>query len=207
MRAKSSRHEHRVPLLGLFTSSLVSLHPWSGDGVLPKPLAYPGDEVVSQVGFPCGSGGKEFTCNVGDLGSVPGLGRFRWRRERLPTSVFWPGELHGLYSPWGRKESDPTFTSDFPAQSPVNCQCWRRLLRIPWATRRSNQSLLKKVKVAQSNSLRPYGLYSPCNSPGQNTGVGSLSLLQGFVPTQGSSPGLLHCRQLLYPLSHKGSPR
>ena len=75
--------------------------------------------------------------------------------------------------------------------------CWRRLLRIPWATRRSNQSLLKKVKVAQSNSLRPYGLYSPCNSPGQNTGVGSLSLLQGFVPTQGSSPGLLHCRQIL----------
>ena len=33
-----------------------------------------------------------------------------WRRERLPIPVFWPGELHGLYSPWGRKESD-TFTS------------------------------------------------------------------------------------------------
>ena len=32
------------------------------------------------------------------------------RRERLLTSVFWPGELHGLYSPWGRKESDATFT-------------------------------------------------------------------------------------------------
>ena len=46
MRGKSSRHEHKVPLLGLFTSSLVSLYLWSGDGVLPKPLAYPGDEVV-----------------------------------------------------------------------------------------------------------------------------------------------------------------
>ena len=42
---------------------------------------------------------------------------------------------------------------------------------------------------------------------GQNTGVGSLSLLQGIFPTQGSNPGLLHCRQILYQLSHKGSPR
>ena len=31
-----------------------------------------------------------------------------WRRERLPTPVFWPGEFHRLYSPWGRKESDMT---------------------------------------------------------------------------------------------------
>ena len=56
-----------------------------------------------------------------------------------------------------------------------------------------------------SNSLRPYGLYSPWNSPGQNTGVGSLSLLQGIFPTQGSNPGFPHCRQILYQLSHKGS--
>ena len=40
-----------------------------------------------------------------------------------------------------------------------------------------------------------------------NTGVGSLSLLQGIFPTQGSNPGLLHCGQILYQLSHKGSPR
>ena len=59
-------------------------------------------------GFPCGSTGKESACNAGDLGSVPGLGRFPWGRERLPTPVFWPGEFHGLYSPWGRKESDTT---------------------------------------------------------------------------------------------------
>ena len=43
------------------------------------------------------------------------------------------------------------------------------------------------------------------NSTGQNTG--SLSLLQGIFPTWGSYPGLLHCRAILYPLSHKGSPR
>ena len=56
-----------------------------------------------------------------------------------------------------------------------------------------------------SDSLRSHGLYSPWNSPGQNTGVGSLSLLQGIFPTQGSNPGLPHCRHILYQLSHQGS--
>jgi len=46
----------------------------------------------------------------------------------------------------------------------------------------------------------------PMDYTGQNTGVGSLSLLQGIFPTQGSNPGLSHCRQILYQLSHKGSP-
>ena len=54
-----------------------------------------------------------------------------------------------------------------------------------------------------SDSLQPHGLYSPWNSPDQNTGVGSLSLLQEIFPTQGSNPGLLHCRQILYQLSHR----
>ena len=56
-----------------------------------------------------------------------------------------------------------------------------------------------------SNSLQPRGLCSPWNSPGQNTGMGSQSLLQGIFPTQGSNPGLQHCRQILYQLSHEGS--
>ena len=56
-----------------------------------------------------------------------------------------------------------------------------------------------------SNSLWPDGLYSPWNSPCQNTGMGSLSHLQGIFLTQGSNPGLLHCRPILYQLSHKGS--
>ena len=56
-------------------------------------------------------------------------------------------------------------------------------------------------------SLRPHGLYSSWNSPGQNTGVGSLSLFQGIFPTQVLDPGLLQCRWILYQLSHKGSSR
>ena len=53
-----------------------------------------------------------------------------------------------------------------------------------------------------SESLQPHGLYRPWNSPGQNIGVGSISLLQGIFPTQGLDPGLPHCRQILYQLSH-----
>ena len=58
-----------------------------------------------------------------------------------------------------------------------------------------------------SHSLQPHGLYTPWNSPGRNTGLNSLSLLQGLFPTQGLNPDLPHCRQILYQLSHKGTPR
>ena len=57
-----------------------------------------------------------------------------------------------------------------------------------------------------SDSLRPCALYSPWNSPDLNTGLGSLSLLQGIFLTQEPNQGLLHCRQILYQLSHQGSP-
>ena len=63
-----------------------------------------------------------------------------------------------------------------------------------------------------SNSLRPHGLYPTtllclCDFPGKSTGVGCHFLLQGIFPTQGSNPGLPHCRQMLYHLSHQGSNR
>ena len=57
-----------------------------------------------------------------------------------------------------------------------------------------------------SDSQRPHGLNSPWNSPGKNTGVGNLSLLQGIFPTEGWNSPLPHCRQILYQVSHKGSP-
>ena len=58
-----------------------------------------------------------------------------------------------------------------------------------------------------SNFLQPHGLYSPWNFPGQITGVGSGSLLQGIFPTQGLNPGVLHFGWILYQLSHQGKPR
>ena len=51
-------------------------------------------------------------------------------------------------------------------------------------------ALVSASRSVVSDSLRPHGLYSPWSSPGQNTGVGSLSLLQGIFPTQRSNPGL-----------------
>ena len=73
-----------------------------------------------------------------------------------------------------------------------------------------NQEKVKKVKVTQSCLT----LCNPMNCtqsmefsrPEYWSGY-SLSLLQGIIPTQGSNPGLLHCRQILYQLGHKGSPR
>ena len=49
------------------------------------------------MGFPHSSVGKESTCNAGDPQFDPWVGKIPWRRERLPTPVFWPGEFHGLY--------------------------------------------------------------------------------------------------------------
>ena len=59
------------------------------------------------MGFPGGSAGKESAHNAGDLGSIPGLGRSLGEGKGY-TPVFWPGEFHGLYSPWGCRESDTT---------------------------------------------------------------------------------------------------
>ena len=57
----------------------------------------------------------------------------------------------------------------------------------------------KEVEVTQScrTFCDSHGFYNPWNFPGQNTGVGSLSLLQGTFPTQGSNPGILHRRRIL----------
>ena len=62
-------------------------------------------------------------------------------------------------------------------------------------------------RSVMSDSLWPHGLYSPWNSPGQNTGEGSHSLLQGIFPTQGLNPDLLHWRWILYQWSQQQSPR
>ena len=69
---------------------------------------------------------------------------------------------------------------------------------------------LKWSRSVVSDFLRPHELQSPrllrrWDFPGKSTGVGCHFLLQGIFPTRGLNPGLLHCRQTLYPLSHEGS--
>ena len=76
-----------------------------------------------------------------------------------------------------------------------------------WAAREALICIKWKWSVAQlCPTLWPHELSSLWNSPGQNTGVGSLSLLQQIFPTQGSNPGLPHCRWMLHQLSHQRSP-
>ena len=64
-----------------------------------------------------------------------------------------------------------------------------------------------KWKWKSLSHVRLFGLYSPWNSPGQNTAVGSRSLLHGIFPTQELNSGLPHCGWILYQLSHQGGPR
>ena len=71
----------------------------TGEGI-GYPLQYSWASLVAQLV-------KESACNAGD-GFDPWVGKIPWRSERLPTPVFWSGEFHRLYSPWGCKESDTT---------------------------------------------------------------------------------------------------
>ena len=66
-------------------------------------------------------------------GFDPWVGKMPWRRERLPTPVFWPGEFHGLYSPWGRKESDTTelLALHFPCLLTL-CDFSKAVPQMPW---------------------------------------------------------------------------
>ena len=69
--------------------------------------------IYERLGFSGGSDGKKSTCNERDLGLIPGLGKIPWRRELLPTPVFWPGESQRWGSLvgcrlWGRTELDMT---------------------------------------------------------------------------------------------------
>ena len=109
-----------------------------------------------------------------------------------------------------------TSAFNFLRHSEYHICSWRLFSGIVTFIKNKIKHLSKKVTVCfcsfwseicsvVSNSLWPHELYSPWHSPGQNTEVGSLSLLQGIFPTQGSNPGLLHCRWVLYQLSHKGS--
>ena len=89
--------------------------------------------------------------------------------------------------------------------------CWITLLRVPWTIRRFKSinpngkwtwKLLSSVWVF----VTPWTIYTPWNSLGLNTGVGSHSLLQEIFPNQGSNL-LAHCRQILYQAEPQGKPK
>ena len=75
--------------------------------------------------------------------------------------------------------------------------------KIPWTGEPGGLQSMGSQRVGHHLGTKQ----QPWNSPGQNTGVGSLLLFQGISPTQELIPGLPHCRQIFYQLSHKGGPR
>ena len=117
----------------------------------------------------------------------------------LGCPTFWHVIVHSVHL-W------PLPVSDLPshrrASNTLECLKGAALTKPPamwkWKRESENHSVV-------SDSLRPCGLYCPWSSPGWNTEVGSLSLLQGIFPAHGSDLGLPPCRWILYHLSHKGS--
>ena len=114
------------------------------------------------LGFPGGSAGKDSACNAGDLGSDPRVGKIPWRRKKLPTPVFWPGEFHGLYSPWGSQSW--TQLSDFHSLTQEgdkftitpkywwHCLLLQCSVRFSWARRSCFGK--KKKKIQAENKLK-----------------------------------------------------
>ena len=95
----------------LVPASFQWAHPHPTAFVLILPSDWSACLDIYMVGPPWWLSGKESACNTGDPGSIPGSGRFPWRRKWQPTPVFLLGESHGQrslagYSPWGHKESD-----------------------------------------------------------------------------------------------------
>ena len=129
------------------------------------------DVLCESEGFPGGSDGKEFTCRAGDLGSIPGLGRS-------------PGGRHGNLLQYSC------------LRIPMDRGTWRATVHaVAKSQTRLSDKALWRWKLL--NCVRLFAtpwLYSPWNSPGQNTRLGSHSLLQGVFPAQGLNPGLLRCK-------------
>ena len=119
---------------------------------------------------------------------------FRWEKESIKRSSCFKSSAES------EVKSIKEFCLLFFASKKHGCLLCILLLK---------KKILQKVNWKWMSLIVPNSLWShgsPWNSPGQNTGVGSLCLLQGIFPTQGSNPGLLHCRQIHYQLSHRRSP-
>ena len=121
-------------------------------------------------------------------------------QELVMNREAWRAAVHGVTKSWTRL-SDWTELTEVIGR--IGSFLW--LQEILW---QGNLVLPSVGHSVISNSLQRHGLspsrlLCPWDSPGKNTGISSHSLLQGTFPTQRLNPGLLHCRQILYHLSHQ----
>ena len=123
----------------------------------------------------------------------PGLPHCRWILYQLNHKGS-PRILEWVAYPFSRRSSLPS------NQTGVSCICRQILYQLSYE---GSPIAYQFSSVAQSC----WTLCGSMDYTGQNTGVGSCSLLQGIFPNQGSNPDLPHCRRILYQLNHKGSPR
>ena len=178
------------------------------------------------MGFPCGSAGKESACNVGDLSSIPGLGRSPGEGKGYPLQYSGLEKsmdciVHGvinsgtLFATFTFKMGLMLLLSHFirvqlcatpqtaAHQAPLSMGFSRQEYwsgqPFPSPGHLPNPGIKPRSPALQEDSL-------PSEPPGKpkNTGMGSLSLLQWIFRTQESNWGLLHCRQILYQLSYQG---
>ena len=170
------------------------------------------------LGFPSGSADKRLCLQCGRPEFDPQVGKIPWRRERLPTPVFWPGGFHGLCSPWGHKELDTTI-SDFHTHM-VIIDCAGSLLLHGLSSGCAKQGLLSSHSAWASHR----GGVSCCGARAQgctrssNCGSWALELSSvvvqhrlncskacGIFLDQGSNLCLLHWQADSLPPSHQGS--
>ena len=202
--------------------------------ILPHPPPVINLHMWVRQGFPDGSDGKESACSKRGLGSIPGSGRspggghdnplqYSCLKNPMNRGAWWAA-VHGVTesdmterlstAQWVRQVSKSLHPCLSPSSSSGPPHLSSKLLDhlitvFPVFVFLSLVLIVKwsEVKVAQlCLTLCDSMDYSLWNSPGQNTGVGCLSLLQGIFPTQGSNQGLLSCRWILYQLSYQRSP-
>ena len=137
-------------------------------GSIPGSERSPGEGIGYWLQYPWASLVAQLVKNLRAMWET-WAGKIPWRRERLPTPVFWPGAFHGLYSPRGRKESDVTerlslhfclfsfsvllctFYSSFPISSVPHLPCPPLSVSI---------SLIKRITWANVQHLASYNVQS-----------------------------------------------